>query len=344
MFVSRIGLSSVTRPGRVVSVNLSLHILRKLHGSRSDFVSNTDLLAGTSSSLATVSAEIESLRRLGYDIESHPHFGCRLRGAPDRLMADDLLARISDTVIGSRILVFQQTGSTNDVVARQGADGVPEGLVVFAESQTAGRGRQGRTWQSPSGKGLWFSVLLRPSYGTVAAGRLTVAASVAVAGALGRVGGVDARIKWPNDITVRGRKMAGILTELHQPVGKPMFAVLGIGIDVNCAAADFPLELRETATSLSIETGTMHDRAGLATEVLRELDGWYRQSAVDFDAVIARWAELSTTLGRHLSVRVGSATVEGFAQALDSDGALLVRHDNGRVERIVSGDVVKQRA
>lgn len=329
--------------GRIAHVNLSQNILRKLHGARSDFVSNSDLLAGASVSSALVSAEIEALRRLGYDIESHPHLGCRLRGAPDRLMADDLLARMSNSVVGSRILVFQQTGSTNDVVARQGTDGVPEGLTVFAESQTAGRGRQGRVWQSPAGKGLWFSVLLRPSYGVVAAGRLTVAASVAVAGALTRAGGVDARIKWPNDITVGGRKIAGILTELHQPVGKPMFAVLGIGIDVNCAESDLPPDLRSIATSLSVETGAAHDRAALAAEVLRDLDAWYRLSAVDFDALITRWAELSATLGRHLSVRVGSETVEGFAQALDGDGALLVRRDNGRVERIVSGDVVKQR-
>jgi BirA family biotin operon repressor/biotin-[acetyl-CoA-carboxylase] ligase len=323
-------------------VNPSLAILRKLHGAHGQYVSAAALQEASSVNAAGVAAEIAELRRLGYDIESHPHLGCRLVSAPDRLMADDLMARLSNTVIGSRILVFQKTASTNDVVTKQGLDGVGEGVAVFAESQPAGRGRQGRTWQSPLGKGLWFSVLLRPAYGASAAGRVTVAASVAVAEALRAAAGVDARIKWPNDIIIHGKKIAGILTEWQQPTGKQPFAVLGIGIDVNCGPGDLPTDLQPIATSLLLETGASHDRAALAADLLRRLDALYRQSVHQFDAIISRWADLNSTLGRHLSVRVGTRSVEGFAQALDGDGALLVRRDNGQIERILSGDVVKQ--
>lgn len=278
--------------------------------------------------------EIAALRQLGYDIESHPHFGYRLRAAPDRLTADDLRARLKTRVIGADILVFDETGSTNDVVARLARDGAREGLVVFAESQTRGRGRHGRTWVSPRGKGLWFSVLLRPKFPVSAFARITVAASVAVA----RVVGLTARIKWPNDVTVAGKKLAGILTEPRDGA-----AILGIGIDVNCDRADFPPEVVARATSLKIETGQQQDRAALAAEALAQLDAYYRLATDDFDRVTEEWARRSATLGRQLVVRMGDRRIAGHAQALDGDGALLLRRDDGSVERIFSADAVTER-
>lgn len=314
-----------------------------LHRARPRFVSGAELRAHTAASEQQIASELKDLQRVGFEIETHPHLGHRLVETPDRLMADDLMARRHGTVIGSRILVFHRTASTNDVVARQGAGGGAEGLAVFAESQTAGRGRQGRKWESPAGKGLWFSVLLRPSFGVDGAGRITVAASVAVAQVLRRVGGVDARIKWPNDVTVRGRKLAGILTEWHQGNGTHPYAVLGIGVDVNCRPSDWPESLAGVTTSLLIETGREHDRPSLAAMLLDELDGLWRETGSSFDRIIARWADLNTTLGRQLRLRVGSRVIEGFAQALDGDGALLARRDNGQVERVLSGDVVVEK-
>ncbi len=281
--------------------------------------------------------EIAELRQLGYHIESHPHLGYRLLGAPDRLSADDLKAQTRTQIIGREILVFEQTTSTNDIVAHLARSRAAEGLVVFAESQTKGRGRLGRTWVSPRGKGLWFSVLLRPGFPRSAATRLTVAGSVAVASAIRKTTGLDARIKWPNDVTIAGKKVAGILTELRAEGDEILTAILGIGIDVNCRAAEIPAEV---ATSLLIETGQPHDRAALAAEVLAALDHFYR---ADFDAVVAEWARLSTTLGRQLLVKVGTRRIEGHAQALDSDGALLLRLDDGRIERIVGADAMVEK-
>jgi BirA family biotin operon repressor/biotin-[acetyl-CoA-carboxylase] ligase len=234
-------------------------------------------------------------------------------------------------------LVFDQTGSTNDVVAQLARSGAREGLVVFAESQTRGRGRHGRTWASPRGKGLWFSVLLRPRLQPPAAQKLTVAASVAVARAVRLAGSADARIKWPNDVAVGGRKVAGILTEARGGT-----AIMGIGVDVNCRRDDFPADVRPVATSLQIETGKPQDRAALAAALLDELDAVYRAALSDFGAVVDEWARLCATLGKHIVVGMGRRRIEGYAQALGGDGALLVRRDSGQIERILGGDLVKE--
>ena len=271
-------------------------------------------------------AVLAELQKLGYGIETHPHFGYRLVVGPDRLMADDLRARLQTKVIGREILVFEETTSTNDVVERLARSQPHEGLVVFAESQTKGRGRHARPWASPYGKGLWFSVLLRPKFPL---SRVTVAASVAVA----RVAGTEARIKWPNDVTLHGKKLAGILTETRQDA-----AILGIGLNVNCQASDFPVDLRQQVIGLMDV-----DRPGLAAQLLTELDAVYTQAADDFLTISGEWARLCTTLGKQIAVRMGERRIEGHAQALDEDGALLIRRDNGQVERVLGADLVLER-
>ena len=191
---------------------------------------------------------------------------------------------------------------------------------------------------------MWFSVLLRPTLPPTAASRITVAASVAVARAIRDSCGVDARIKWPNDVMVNDKKLAGILTELRAEADEIFLAILGIGIDVNCGREDFQVALKGIATSLELETGREHDRVALAASVLAALDQWYRAALTDFETVADEWAKLCTTLGRQIVVMMGQRRIEGFAQALDSDGALLLRRDSGQLERIVGGDVIVERA
>jgi BirA family biotin operon repressor/biotin-[acetyl-CoA-carboxylase] ligase len=270
-------------------------ILEVFYQAAGQFVAADELAKRSRTSPAGIVGEIIELQQLGYHIESHPHFGYRLLDAPDRLTADDIRARLRAGTIGSQVLVFEQTSSTNDVIERMSRSQTSEGLVVFAESQTNGRGRHGRAWISPRGKGLWFSVLLRPQFPLP---RVTVAASVAVANVV-RKTGLDARIKWPNDVTVNGRKLAGILTEASDGA-----AILGVGVNVNCRAEDIPSDI---ATSLLIETGRQQDRIELAAEMLTALDHFYR---ADFESVIADWARLSTTLGRQLVVTMGTRRIE----------------------------------
>jgi BirA family biotin operon repressor/biotin-[acetyl-CoA-carboxylase] ligase len=290
---------------------------------------------------AAIWARIEELRRLGYDIEASPHQGYRLLGAPDRLHADDLLARLGGTrVIGRDIRVFEQTTSTNDIAEKLARDGVAEGVVVFAESQTRGRGRLGRKWLSPARKGLWFSVLLRPPLRPQETTQLTVAAATALWRAVHAQTGLHPEIKWPNDLLARGRKFAGILTELSAELDRVKYVILGIGVDVNLDAADFPAELRRLSTSLKIECRRAVDRPELAVALLRELDRDYaRICRGEFAAVADEWAAHCTTLGRQVTIQTGERRVRGRAEALGEDGALLVRTEHGLLERVIGGDV-----
>src|SRR5208282_6049469 len=241
-----------------------------------DGVSGAALAEELNISRAAVWARIEELRGFGYEIQAGPHFGYRLTETPDLLHADDLLSRLGKTkVIGRDIRVFEQTTSTNDVIEKLARDGVKEGVVVFAESQTSGRGRLGRKWISQERKGLWFSILLRPDMRPQETTQLTVASATALRRAIQSQTGLKAEIKWPNDILIGGKKVAGILTELSAEPDKVRHVILGIGVDVNLNANEFPAELKKTATSLKIEAGEMVSRAELATEILRELDADY---------------------------------------------------------------------
>jgi BirA family biotin operon repressor/biotin-[acetyl-CoA-carboxylase] ligase len=319
-------------------------ILAALRANR-DGVSGAALAEQLGVSRAAIWARIEELRRLKYDIEAGPHFGYRLLSSPDVLHADDLLARLGETrVIGRDLRVFEQTTSTNDVVEKLARDGVREGVVVFAESQTQGRGRLGRKWVSPAHQGLWFSILLRPDFRPQMATQLTVASATALRRAIELQTGLAPEIKWPNDILLGGKKLAGILTELSAELDRVRYVILGIGVDVNLAATEFPADLRKTATSLRIETGRPVSRSELAVHILRELDRDYaRVCAGQFTRVADEWEAHCSTIGREVTVQLGTRRVRGCVESLDDDGALLLRSEHGHLERITGGDVTLEK-
>jgi len=322
-------------------VSTDVQILSALRSAREGGVSGADLSHRLGISRAAIWARIEELRTLGYDIEAAPHLGYRLLSSPDTLHADDLLARLGKTkIIGRDIRVFQETTSTNDVMEKLARDKVAEGVVVFAESQTKGRGRLGRKWISPTRKGLWFSVLLRPEMRPQETTQLTVAAGVAIRRGIEAATELKAKIKWPNDILIGGRKAAGILTELTAELDRVKHVILGIGVDVNQGATEFPAELRKLATSLKIEAGIPFSRPELAVEILRELDRDYaRVSAGKFESIAAEWEEHCETIGRSVTIQLGDRRIRGRAESLDDDGALLLRTEHGQLERITGGDV-----
>ena len=310
-----------------------------------DGVSGAQLAEQLSISRAAIWARIDELRQLHYDIAASPHFGYRLVSAPDALHADDLLARLGPTkIIGRDIRVFEETTSTNDVIEKLARDGVKQGVVVFAESQTKGRGRLGRKWTSPTHKGLWFSVLLRPELSPQETTQLTVASAIALRRAIKKVTGLTADIKWPNDLLIGGKKVVGILTEMSAEVDRVRHVILGIGVDVNQGAAEFPAELRKIATSLKMESGEAVSRAELATEIMRELDFDYaRICGGKFSAVADEWEAGCATIGKNVAVQMGTRLIRGCAEALDDDGALLVRSEHGHLERIIGGDVTLEK-
>jgi BirA family biotin operon repressor/biotin-[acetyl-CoA-carboxylase] ligase len=322
-------------------MNLDALILKALRTAHDAGVSGADLSQELKVSRAAIWARIEELRSLGYDISASPHLGYRLLSSPDLLHADDLMARLGKTKgIGRDIRVFQETTSTNDVIEKLARDGVAEGVVVFAETQTKGRGRLGRTWHSPARRGLWFSVLLRPKLRPQEITQLTVASATALHRAIAQHTRAKPEIKWPNDLLIKGRKVAGILTELSAELDCVKHVILGIGVDVNQNAGDFPADLRKRATSLKAETGRAVPRADLAVTILRELDNDYaRLTQGRFTELADEWEAHCTTIGREVVIRTGDRHIRGRAESLGEDGALLLRTEHGHVERVIGGDV-----
>jgi BirA family biotin operon repressor/biotin-[acetyl-CoA-carboxylase] ligase len=322
-------------------MNLDSQILHALRIAGESGISGAELARQVGAAETAVQARLHELRALGYEITASPHLGYRLLSAPDLLHADDLISRLGETkVIGREIQVFQETTSTNDVIEKLARGEVKEGAVVFAESQTKGRGRLGRKWISPAGKGLWFSILLRPSLPPREVTQLTVASATALRRAIQSLTALAPVIKWPNDILLYDRKVAGILTELSGEEDRVKYVILGIGVDVNLDEGDFPAELKSMVTSLKAELGQPVPRAELATAIMRALDADYaRICAGDFTSVANEWEEHCSTIGKDITIQTGGRRIRGRAESLGEDGALLLRTDHGHLERIIGGDV-----
>src|SRR6266700_5339156 len=193
----------------------------------------------------------------------------------DRLIAKELQAHFPCRTIGQRIIVLEQTGSTNDAILQVATANSKEGLVLFAEHQTAGRGQRGNRWESAAGKGLWFSILLRPKIQINDSGRLTIWAIEAISDVIRMEFSLEPAIKLPNDIELYGRKVAGVLVEMRAQEKAPHLAVVGVGINVNQSVEDFPLELQDRAISLAMALHRPVDRQQFAVVVLQNLDRTY---------------------------------------------------------------------
>jgi BirA family transcriptional regulator, biotin operon repressor / biotin---[acetyl-CoA-carboxylase] ligase len=288
---------------------------------------------------ATVFTQIDGLRAKGYQIDSLPRKGYRLVAVPDRLTGLELGPLLSTAELGRVVHAFEEVDSTNDVARKLAEDGAGNGELIIAEAQREGRGRRGRRWLSPPGSNLTFSIVLRPQLPPSRAPELTLTAAVALTEVL-RDAGFDARIKWPNDLLVRGRKVAGILTELSADAERIHYAILGVGLNVNLQKGELPPEVAELATSLRIERGEPVPRVFLLAALLTALETWIeRLQQEGFAAIRTRWLELSATLGKRVRVELGKRPLEGEATDLDADGALLVRDDAGKTHRVVAGDV-----
>lgn len=328
------------------SVTTDAAILRVLKLAGESGVSGAALAKDLHVSRAAVWNRIEELRRHGFQIEASPQQGYILRGTPGHLHQDDLHSRLlPDRVIGREIRVYQCTNSTNDLIDKLARDGVAEGMVVFAEQQSQGRGRMGRRWESPPGTGLWFSVLLRPNLQPQSVTQLTVLSAVAVARAIERETGLQPEIKWPNDIVFGLKKAAGILLELRAELDRVRHVVLGIGVNLNQRTEDWPPPLRDIAVSLAELVEKPIDRPALAARLLIELDAAYRQvRGGNFQGIRDEWLRRCSTLGRDLTIRIGNRVLQGRAESLDDEGALLVRQEHGHLERVIGGDVTLEKS
>lgn len=252
-------------------------------------------------------------------------------------------AKIQDALQGiawvRRLVYLPVTTSTNDVARALAQDKAPEATLVVADEQTAGRGRMGRAWWAPPNTCLLMSVLLRPPLSPTQALRLTMIAGLATAEAIERATGLAAQLKWPNDIWLRHKKAGGILTETALTGEQLEYAIVGIGLNVNATFREQPA-LAETATSLKLETGQEIDRLTVLRELVERLAGWYAQ--ITRPQVKNAWAARLMTLGQPVSIQQPIGRLEGTAEGVDDDGALLVRTADGALRRLLAGDVSLQ--
>ena len=312
-------------------------ILNALKVRPGEHVSGEELSRLAGVSRTAIWKEIEKLRGEGYKIVAQPHEGYRLISVPDRLTAQELTWNLPTKRIGRKIHAYDATDSTMDVAHRLAAAGEPEGSVVVAEGQHKGRGRVGRSWASPKGKGIYLSVILRPQVPIAQVSRLTLVTAVAVAGAVQQRTGVKPEIKWPNDLLIGPRKLAGILTELNAELNCVRYVVVGLGLNVNSSRAHLPAN----STSLAEEMGEPVDRIDLARTILMELDRCYEAFLKgELESLLEEWRHFAGFLGKRIRVALSGRTLDGQAVDVDSDGALLVRTDTGIIESVSAGDVL----
>lgn len=228
-------------------------------------------------------------------------------------------------LVGCKIHHYDEVDSTNRLADEMARRGAAEGTVVAADYQSSGQGRLERRWLSPAGKGLWFSVILRPPVEPATTVQLTLLAAVATTAAIGKFCGIYPKIKWPNDLLIRGRKLCGILCEMSGGDSVD-HVIVGIGINTNMNREDFPDELSTTATSLSLETNRYIDGCGLLSALLDQLDHWYQQWLKQgFLPVHDAWVRWNGTLGEEITVDCGDCRYQGRAERIEPSGALVVR-------------------
>ena len=279
---------------------------------------------------------IQELKDSGYEIVAVPHLGYRLESCPDRLFAFEVARGLNTKFIGKKIHYFDYLVSTMDLAMQLGMDAAASGSAVLAESQIKGRGRLGRNWFSPKYKGLYLSLILRPKIPPSACPILTLMSAVSICEAVKEVIDLDLQIKWPNDVLIRNKKVAGILTEMNAEVDKVNFVVIGIGLNVN----NDKKSLIAQATSLKQEQGQEISRVVLLQELLRRIENNYllleEQGSSE---IINKWRNFTLTLGTRVKVDYQNQHIEGQATDIDADGALLIRKDSGLIQKVSSGDV-----
>lgn len=315
-------------------------ILSLLRREPSSFVSGEEISRCLGISRAAVWKRIQILRIRGYEIEALRHSGYRLVSSPDLLAPTEVLPLLKTEWMGRVMRYFEVLDSTNQTAYQFALGGAKEGEVVIAESQRKGRGRLGREWYSPAFVNLYLSVILRPKIPLQKVPLMTLVAAVATSDAIERFSGLSPSIKWPNDILIGHRKVAGLLNELHSEADRVHFLILGVGVNLNLQREKMPEELRRTATSLRDELGEVVSRKAFLAELLLELEkGYDRFLREGGEAVLQAWSERAQIKGKPIRVTSFGEIVEGIAVGVDSDGALLVKGADGRRRRVVAGDV-----
>ena len=319
--------------------SMSQQRVREALQAAEGYLSGEELSRGIGITRAAVWKAVENLRRQGYDIEARTGKGYRLRQSPDLLRRETVEPYL--TARRENWQVLETVDSTNSLCRRLALEGAPDGTAVLADCQTAGRGRRGRSFQSAAGKGLFFSVLWRPHCPPEKLLPLTALSAVATCRAIRRVCGAEAQIKWPNDLVLGGKKLAGILTEmaLEGESGEVSHVVVGIGINVHQKKEDFQGEVGEIATSLDRELGGSICRGQLAAALLEEMDLLRREVLLAPEKWLEEYRSACLNVGCDVQLLRDEERQRVHAVAVDEQFGLVVRHEDGQVETVRSGEV-----
>ncbi len=314
-------------------------IIKLLKENGEEFVSGEKIAKKFEVSRTAIWKCINTLREEGYEIESVSRKGYRLISSPDILTYGEIQEWLNTDYIG-RIVYYYDTITSTNIEAKKIAPSEKEGTILVSESQTAGRGRLGRRWQSPKGKGIWMSIILKPKIPPIQVAKMTLIGAVAVNLALKDMG-IDSYIKWPNDIVINGKKVCGILTEMSCELNMINYVIMGIGINVNLGKDDFKGEVFDTGTSLKIETGKEINRKELLAKVLNKFEELYIPFVEknDLSKVIEISKENSILLGKEVRIICNDKEKIGKAIDINEEGELVIEYRNGEIENVLSGEV-----
>lgn len=303
-----------------------------------DYVSGQELSDRLSVSRTAIWKAINALKEQGYEIDSVRNRGYRLIACPDVLFSEEIKSLLTTKWLGRKILFFDETDSTNNEIKRI-ADYNKEGILAIAEHQSAGKGRRGRTWESPAGSGIWMSFLLRPCVTPDKASQITLIAALAAAEAIRKVTGLEAYIKWPNDIVVNNKKIVGILTEMSTQIDYINYVVVGIGINVN--TEEFPKDISAYASSLKIEGGKNVSRSRIVAELLESFEKHYETFCTDgnLSGIKDEYESMLINRGKDVIIIEKDTQIVRKALGIDQSGELLVQDEYGNITAVFSGEV-----
>lgn len=306
-----------------------------------DFLSGEALCTDLSISRTAVSKHVRHLREMGYDIESVTRRGHRLQALPDVPYESEVAPLLTTDAIGRNVVFLKEAASTNTFLMNQSDDATPHGTVAVTESQTAGRGRLDHQWFSPTARNLTFSIALCPDRPPHVAAQLPLVAAVALFRSIRNLfPDIACGVKWPNDILVNRRKLAGILCEMNADMDRIRRVVVGIGININMKRSDFPSALHDTATSIEIETGATTRRVPLLAEVLNQMEQCYATWLDgELAALLPELQDASILTGRAVTIQLPNGARSGTVVRIEADGTLRLKKPNGSEEAIPSGEV-----
>lgn len=314
-----------------------LHLLKE---SGEQFISGEEISKKLGVSRTAIWKHIEELREEGYVFEAVRRSGYRLVTTPDVMIAEEIRMGLKTSTLGQNVQYYPTVDSTNIKCQDLAKSGAPEGTLVVAEEQVGGKGRLGRVWNSPKGSNIYMSLLLRPPLEIQRCPQLTLLTAVAVVETIQENYGIEANIKWPNDVLIQGKKICGILTELNAEADRINWVVIGIGINVNTTEDDFTPEVLEVATSLRIAGGEVLRRVPLIQQVLERFEELYFLYLKEgFLPVKKRWESKAITIDKKVTIRTLQGSFDGVAEGIDDGGVLLVRKEDGTLQHVYSADV-----